>query len=166
MRTSNAVHHPVRRHDVCGGPAHASSIRRGAPLAARALQAVPARRRAQRQPFLQVTARGSRQTRLATRITTIPRRVDLYFADRPLRRMLWAAIAFYSGFYCANTVSLSFGALAINDVVAAALTVAFSEVVSATYYSAPKVTLKLLMANCFKIGISAALIADAFKLGG
>lgn len=63
-------------------------------------------------------------------------------------------------------VSLSFGALAINDVVAAALTVAFSEVVSAAYYSAPKVTLKLLMANCFKIGITAALVADAFKLGG
>ena len=60
-------------------------------------------RRVQRRPILEVTARGSRQTRLATRITTIPRRVDLYFADRPLRRVLWAAISFYSGFYCANT---------------------------------------------------------------
>ena len=60
-------------------------------------------RRTLRQPCLPVTARGSRQTRLATRITTIPRRVDLYFADRPLRRALWAAISFYSGFYCANT---------------------------------------------------------------
>ena len=64
-------------------------------------------RRAWRRPVVHVIARGSRQTRLATRITTIPRRVDLYFADRPFRRALWAAIAFYSGFYCANTGQLS-----------------------------------------------------------
>ncbi len=36
-----------------------------------------------------------------------------------------------AGFYCANTVSLSFGTLAVNDVVAAALTVGFCEVGSA-----------------------------------
>lgn len=63
-------------------------------------------------------------------------------------------------------VSLSFGALAINDVVAAALTVAFCEIVSSLYYGAPKSTLKLLFLQCFKIGIICALIADAFKLGG
>lgn len=67
---------------------------------------------------------------------------------------------------CAHAVSLSFGALAINDVVAAALTVAFCEVVSSLYYAAPKQTLKLLFLQCFKIGIICALIADAFKLGG
>ena len=36
--------------------------------------------------------------------------------------------AVLAGFYCANTVSLSFGTLAVNDVVAAAVTVAFCEV--------------------------------------
>jgi hypothetical protein len=56
--------------------------------------------------------------------------------------------------------------LAINDVVAAALTVAFCEVVSIWYYRAPKKTLKLVFVNCFKLGIISALIADAFKLGG
>lgn len=35
---------------------------------------------------------------------------------------------FRAGFYCANTVSLSFGTLAVNDVVAAAVTVGFVEV--------------------------------------
>jgi len=45
-----------------------------------------------------------------------------------MRRTLWAFIAFCVGFYSANTVSLSFGALAINDIVAAILTVAFCEV--------------------------------------
>ena len=57
----------------------------------------------QPQQVLHVSARGSRQTRLATKITTIPRRVDLYFSDRPLRRVMWAGIAFFSGYYCANT---------------------------------------------------------------
>ena len=72
--------------------------------------------------------RGSRQTRLATRVNTLPRRVDLYFAGNLFRQAVWAVIAFSTGFYSANTVSLSFGALAINDVVAAAVTVAFCEV--------------------------------------
>ena len=40
-----------------------------------------------------------------------------------------------AGFYCADTVSLSFGALSVNDVVAAAVTVAFCEIVSVIYYS-------------------------------
>lgn len=61
----------------------------------------------------------------------MPRRVDLYFAGNLLRQALWSFIAFGIGFYSANTVSLSFGALAINDVVAAAITVAFCEVTTA-----------------------------------
>lgn len=63
-------------------------------------------------------------------------------------------------------MSLSFGALAINDVVAAALTVGFCEVVSVLFWSAPKKTLKLIFLNAFKLGIITALLADAFKLGG
>lgn len=50
-----------------------------------------------------VQARGSGRTRLATRISTVPRRVDLYFADQPLRRVLWSCIAFGCGYYSANT---------------------------------------------------------------
>lgn len=75
-------------------------------------------------------------------------------------------ISFAAGFYAANTVSLSFGALAINDVVAAAVSVAFCEIVSYFYYSAPKATLKLIFLNAFKMGVTGAFIADAFKLGG
>ena len=73
--------------------------------------------------------------------------------------------AFFTGYYSANTVSLSFGALAINDVVAAAVTLAFCEIVSLMYWSAPVKTLKLLLLNCFKLGVIAALMADAMKLG-
>lgn len=106
------------------------------------------------------------RTRLATRLVTLPRRVDLYFEGQPFRRILWTAISFGTGFYAANTVSLSFGALSVNDVVAAALTVAFYEVVSAVYHSAPRKTLRLLFLNSFKFGVVVALIADAFKLSG
>jgi hypothetical protein len=67
---------------------------------------------------------------------------------------------------CLRAVSLSFGALAINDVVAAALTVGFCEVCSMLYYGAAKPGPKLLFLNAFKMGIIAALIADALKLGG
>lgn len=73
-----------------------------------------------------------RQTRLSTRITTVPRRVDLYFSGNLARQILWSVISFGIGFYSANTVALSFGALAINDVVAAAITVALCEVELAT----------------------------------
>ena len=109
---------------------------------------------------------SNNRTRLATRLITLPRRVDLYFEGQPVRRLLWTAIAFALGFYAANTVSLSFGALSVNDVVAAALTVAFYEGVSAVYHRAARKTLRLLFLNSFKVGVVVALIADAFKLAG
>ena len=108
------------------------------------------------------------RTRLATTILTVPRRVDLYFAGKPIRRALWTAISFGVGFYAANTVSLSFGALAINDVIAAALSVAGYEVASALVYASPGATrsLRLRLLNAFKIGAACAVIMDAFKLAG
>ncbi len=107
-----------------------------------------------------------RRGRLGTRLTTLPRRVDYYFAGSFTRQLLWTAIAFATGFYAANTVSLSFGALSINDVVAAAVTVLFVEICSYLYYSASKRTLRLVFLNAFKWGVCVALIIDAFKLGG
>lgn len=53
--------------------------------------------------------------------------------ERPKALRSW--FVGFVGFYCADTVSLSFGALSVNDVVAAAVTVAFCEVVSVIYYS-------------------------------
>jgi len=70
------------------------------------------------------------------------------------------------GYYVANTVSLTFGALAVNDVVAAVLVVVFYEYVSCICYSAPRWTYKLLFLNWFKVGLAAALISDAWKLAG
>ena len=117
-------------------------------------------------PCAAASSSSNNRTRLATRLITLPRRVDLYFEGQPVRRLLWTAIAFALGFYAANTVSLSFGALSVNDVVAAALTVAFYEGVSAVYHRAARKTLRLLFLNSFKVGVVVALIADAFKLAG
>jgi len=128
------------------------------------LVVTPSWLRLRRRRVVSVSAR--RSSRLATRITTIPRRIEFYFADNVPRRALWGAITFFAGFYAANTVSLSFGTLAINDVVAAAVTVAFCELCSSAFYGAERKTLKLFIVNCFKLGVIAALVADALKLGG
>ncbi|KAK9820748.1 hypothetical protein WJX74_010030 [Apatococcus lobatus] len=93
-------------------------------------------------------------------------RIDYYFAGSLARRWLWTVIAFATGFYAANTVSLSFGALSINDVVAAAVTVLIVELSSYLYHSSSKKTLRLVFLNAFKWGICFALITDALKLAG
>lgn len=104
------------------------------------------------------------RTRLTVKLTSVPYRLDMYFAYNPWRKVMWSSTAFSAGYYAANTVSLSFGALAINDVIAAATTVAFCEIVSKAYWSASSPGLALAFLNFFKLGVIAALIADAFKL--
>ena len=76
-------------------------------------------------------------------------------------------ISTFAGFYSGNMVTLSVGALAINDVVAAVVTVGFCEVTSKFFYEQfPDASLNLIFANFFKIGVTCALVADAFKLSG
>ena len=48
----------------------------------------------------------------------------------------WCGISGFTGFYVANTVSLSFGALAVNDIVAAAVAVTFVELATRAFYEA------------------------------
>lgn len=80
---------------------------------------------------------------------------------------MWCAISVGAGYYSGNMVSLSFGTLAINDVVAAVTTVAFCEVTSRQFYQEwPRPSLVLIFANFFKMGVTFAFMADAFKLAG
>jgi hypothetical protein len=80
---------------------------------------------------------------------------------------MWSAISLGAGYYSGNMVSLAFGALAINDVVAAVMTVAVCEIISRAFYNQwPSPSLWLIFANCFKCGVEFAFIADAFKLAG
>ena len=60
-----------------------------------------------------------------------------------------------AGFYCADTVSLSFGALSVNDVVAAAVTVAFCEIVSYIYYSVYYTATASSLLDCLALSIIA-----------
>lgn len=111
---------------------------------------------------MQVAARR----RLLDVVLQAPRRVENYFEGSPARKLLWCGISYTAGFYSGNVVTLSFGALAINDVLAAALTVVFYEVVTQAFYSARTKTLRLYFANWFKVGVVTGLLADAIKLGG
>ena len=108
----------------------------------------------------------NRPTRLASSLLTIPRRIELYFEGQPVRLAVWVFNGFGFGYYAAVSVSLSFGALAINDVVAAAVSVVFCEVVSRWFWSAERRTVKHLLANAFKIGAMTGLMTDAYKLSG
>ena len=112
-----------------------------------------------------VTTRAERETRLVSVLTSLPRRFNLYFQRKSYRLTLWRAISAYFGFYLANVMTLSFGALGINDVVAGALSVAFFEVVTRIYYRSVETNRWLEFINWFKVGYCYSLIADAFKLG-
>lgn len=110
---------------------------------------------------------ANRGTRVTRQLITIPQRIDRYFEQGIIRKFLWCGISVGSGYYSGNMVSLAFGALAINDVVAAVMTVAMCEVISKAFYSQwPSPPLWALFANCFKCGVEFAFFADAFKLAG
>lgn len=58
-------------------------------------------------------------------------------------------------------MSLSFGALAINDVVAAVITVGFCEVCSSLYYGSPEPSNWLVFLNSFKVSTRPACCMHA-----
>jgi hypothetical protein len=120
--------------------------------------------------------------------------MDRYLESRWWRKYCWAGISLCTGYYAGwpagwpilphrtapliiavlnsnfallagNIVTLSFGALAVNDVLAAAITLTFCEAVTHCYYTANEPSLSLWFANCFKLGLIASLLADAAKLG-
>ncbi|CAM8986231.1 unnamed protein product [Rhodiola kirilowii] len=101
--------------------------------------------------------------RLVDIIRTLPDLSKNYFR-RPSRRALFGGISLLGGFYVAQTISLSFGALGVNDVIAAVLCVLVTEYVTKFYYSRPKVTFPLALLNNFKMGFTYGLFIDAFKL--
>ncbi|KAI3738208.1 hypothetical protein L2E82_28231 [Cichorium intybus] len=101
--------------------------------------------------------------RLIDIIRVIPDISRNYFKS-PSRRTLFGGISLLGGFYVAQTISLSFGALAVNDVIAAVVCVLLTEYVTRFYYSRPKVTFPIALLNNFKMGFTYGLFIDAFKL--
>jgi hypothetical protein len=107
---------------------------------------------------------GSRQPRrLVDAIKIIPEFSRNYFKS-PFRRALFGGISLLGGFYVAQTISLSFGALGVNDVIAAVLCVIVTEYVTKFYYTRSKVTFPVALLNNFKMGFTYGLFIDAFKL--
>ena len=151
----------------------------------------PARPAPRRAAAVRVDARN-RQRRLLSVVLSAPQRLDRYLESAWWRRWMWAGISLGAGFYAGaavrsrwcvrgtpalhgdtamlhkrkpagNIATLSFGALAINDVLAAVVTLMFCEVVTHVHYTRP--TLLSWFANHFKMGVIAALLSDAAKLG-
>ncbi|RAL53032.1 unnamed protein product [Cuscuta campestris] len=101
--------------------------------------------------------------RLVDIIRVLPGVSRNYFRS-PSRRALFGGIALLGGFYVAQTISLSFGALGVNDVVAAVVCVLITEYVTRFYYTQPKLTFPVALLNNFKMGFTYGLFIDAFKL--
>ena len=106
---------------------------------------------------------NERRIRFSDLVSSVPTRIDLYFTS-PSRRALFGGIALLGGFYVAQTISLSFGALGVNDVVAAALSVLGTEYVTRFYHTNKNPSLWLSLLNVFKMGYMYGLFIDAFKL--
>ncbi|KAL0358453.1 UNVERIFIED_CONTAM: hypothetical protein Sangu_0694700 [Sesamum angustifolium] len=81
---------------------------------------------------------SGRPPRLIDIIRIIPETSKDYF-KKPSRRVLFGGISLLGGFYIAQTVSLSFGALGVNDVISAVVCVLMAEYATRFYYSRQKV---------------------------
>eukprot|EP00850_Spirogloea_muscicola_P016327 SM000131S26757 [mRNA] locus=s131:301805:302783:- [translate_table: standard] len=150
----------------CGTSCGSSSARNVALLRGARRRARSSRRRvSQTAPAPAVAvATLQRRTRLVDVIRSIPARTERYFRS-PWRRAIYGGISLLGGFYVAQTISLSFGALGVNDVIAAAICVLFTEFVTKYVHSlpaSPKLGVALL--NAFKLGFTYGLFIDAFKL--
>jgi hypothetical protein len=98
-------------------------------------------------------------------VLSAPQRIERYLESAWWRKWVWAGTSLGAGFYAGNIVTLSFGALAVNDVLAAVITLMFCEIVTHLYYTADKPSLFLWFLNNFKVGLIASLLSDAAKLG-
>jgi Protein of unknown function (DUF565) len=106
-------------------------------------------------------------TRVTQAIVAFPRRINRYFRANFFRRGIWCCISLFGGYYSGNMVSLAFGTLAINDLVAAVTTVGVTEIISRAFYARwPNPPLWIIFANFFKMGVEFAFMADAYKLAG
>ncbi|GMP70083.1 hypothetical protein CsSME_00029096 [Camellia sinensis var. sinensis] len=112
---------------------------------------------------IQAVQDNDRPRRLVDFIRLVPEKSRNYFTS-PSRRALFGGIALSGGFYVAQTISLSFGALGVNDVIAAIVCVLLTEYVTKFYYSRPKVTFPIALLNNFQMGFTYGLFIYAFKL--
>ncbi|XP_020584713.1 uncharacterized protein ycf20 [Phalaenopsis equestris] len=124
---------------------------------------IPARRYSPNSFRIRAAQGDESPRRLIDIIRIVPEISRNYFRSRS-RRALFGGISLLGGFYVAQTISLSFGALGVNDVIAAVVCVLLTEYVTRFYYSRSQVTFSLALLNNFKMGFTYGLFIDAFKL--
>ncbi|CAM6096839.1 unnamed protein product [Calypogeia fissa] len=110
---------------------------------------------------LQGGARAPR--RLVDFVRAIPKISRAYFKS-PYRRALYGGIALLGGFFVAHMLTLSFGALGLNDVVAAGFCLLFAEYVTMYYHTRSQMTFTVALVNNFKMGFTYGLFLDALKI--
>ncbi|XP_050253419.1 uncharacterized protein LOC126699562 [Quercus robur] len=101
--------------------------------------------------------------RLVDIIRVVPELSRNYFRS-PSRRALFGGISLLGGFYVAQTISLSFGALGVNDVIAAVVCVLLTEYATKFYYSRPKFCCEAK--SMLEHRKSGALFASMLSFGG
>ena len=105
------------------------------------------------------TIKCESETRIASVLTSLPQRLDLYFQRRSYRMLLWKIIFIFASLgVCA---ALSFGYYQRRRL---ALHVRL-QIITRWYYKTNRPGRRLEFVNCFKLGLAYSLIADAFKLG-
>ncbi len=103
------------------------------------------------------------RTRLNTLVTIAAVRLERFRAN-PWRRTSLLIIALLSGNFVGNIIITTAGQTALWDVIAAALTLAFTESINLWVYRR-NVPPGLSAINLFKAGLIYSLFVDAFKLG-
>ncbi|KAG8652852.1 hypothetical protein MANES_06G142700v8 [Manihot esculenta] len=101
-------------------------------------------RTSRRMLTIQAVQENGGPRRLVDIIRIVPEISRNYFRS-PSRRALFGGISLLGGFYVAQTISLSFGALGVNDVIAAVICVLLTEYVTRFYYSRPKFAYETLI---------------------
>ncbi|XP_002990137.2 uncharacterized protein LOC9647309 [Selaginella moellendorffii] len=104
-----------------------------------------------------------RRQRLLDLVGRVPGAATNYFRS-PWRRALFGGISLLGGFFVAQTISLSFGAVGVNDVIASALCVLLTEYMTRFYFTRQRPSLGVALLNNFKMGFTYGLFIDAFKL--
>ena len=109
---------------------------------------------------------GSSGPGLLRVLLNAPQLAERYFERKWWRKPMWYFITFGFAYFAANTISLSFGAKAVKDVVASVLVVIFYEAASRVVYKADRRTVWHWLLHYFKIGTVVGFLLDSYKLGG
>lgn len=86
------------------------------------------------------------------------------FFDTPVKILPVAAASLLFGFFAATSATTIIGSVADWDPLAAAVLLILTESFTKYYYSEPRSSRLLQLANAFRIGLVYGMVVDSFKL--